>query len=73
MTARQQVEGLLIFATTPPDYSEIKNTLIESVKWTDATQTASKYYSYEQGVEAALKWVLGITNENPIDIEYENK
>ena len=56
-----------------PTDNEIKNTIIEAKRWNEHNESIDKNYTWEQGVEAALKWVLGITNENPIDIEYENK
>lgn len=71
-TIREQVEQQLKEVTNiPPDKSQIKNELIEAMRWNKANKTGFSYLTYEDGVEVTLKWVLGIITENPIDEEYE--
>lgn len=53
-----------------PTKSEIEDELYEAEKWGMAGRTAYSGMSYEQGVEAALKWVLD-GDEKPIEEEFE--
>ena len=78
MTIRQQIEQQLKEVTQTPDQSEIKNTLIEAMRWSDANKTlyppdTDWHLTYENGVKYALKWVLGLTDENPIEEEYQEQ
>lgn len=54
-----------------PTKSEIEDELYEAEKWAMAGQTAYSGMTYEQGVEAALRWVLD-GEENPIEEHFED-
>jgi len=55
-----------------PTTNEIEDEMYRAADWTSAGMTAYSGMTYEQGVESALSWVLGHTDEKPIEEEFED-
>ncbi len=49
---------------------EIKEQLWKARDWSIADKTNYDSFSYEHGVEDALRWVLGQSDDEPIKEEY---
>jgi hypothetical protein len=49
---------------------EIEDQMYKAQSWTSEGNTDVKGMSYEEGVEAALRWVLGEESEEPVENEY---
>lgn len=52
---------------------EIENQLIKAQSWTSGGNTDVHGMSYEEGVEFALRWVLGEEDIEPIENEFEEE
>lgn len=53
-----------------PTTNEIENEMYMAADWASAGKTAYHSMTYEQGVEAALSWVLGQIDEKPIEEKF---
>lgn len=51
--------------------NDIENQLYKAKSWTMDGDTAVSGMTYEEGVEAALEWVLGEEENEPIEAEKE--
>ena len=49
---------------------EIENQLVKAQEWALNRQTAVGGMTYEDGVESALKWVLGEEDAEPIETDF---
>lgn len=49
-----------------PTASDINNQLNDAATWADEGGSSLPGATYEQGVEAAIKWIIGDTKEFPI-------
>ena len=52
---------------------EIEDELWRAKEWTSNDETDVFSMTYEQGVEAALEWVLGIELTSPIESDYSEE
>jgi hypothetical protein len=52
---------------------EIENQLSKAQSWSSFGDTDVPGMSYEEGVEAALRWVLGEEDSEPIENEFSDE
>jgi hypothetical protein len=50
---------------------QIQDERMEALLWTSENRTDAASLSYEEGVDAALSWVLGESDFKPIETPYE--
>jgi hypothetical protein len=53
--------------------TEIENQLYKAQNWTSAGNTDVPGMTYEEGVEAALRWALGEEDNEPIENEADSE
>ena len=52
---------------------ELNDEIYRAMPWVDAGTTAFPGMTYEQGVEAALRWAIGKESERPIEEDYPDE
>lgn len=53
--------------------SEIDETLNDAASWEEVGRSDCPNETYESGVQAGIRWVLGQSNDKPIENAYDDK